>query len=267
MMIPGRYTSPLVIALVLGGRQIQALVAPCLQRVLHRNTRLFRLGSVRQPYDDNDGSAFISDALEQRVYASAQSNVDFQRVLDALDRTELPPDAGSDADLLLDDERGRVPVLEPWKIGVAAASAAAVMSYLFFHSFYLSVFLMGFLFVAATLDDDSLSGAVARILGRTTIRSVQASEPKLKALARAVVTGEAEVQELRKRNAMLEEEVRHLRIWKDRRLKIEAAMPYYSVEELKRCARANGLAVSGTKNELMMRLVVARALSLDNFSS
>lgn len=254
--------SSLLIAL-LDGRQVQALVGPT-SRIL-RPAQKNVLCSSRRP-NVQDDSTLISDALEQRVYASAQSNVDFQRVLDALDRTEFPSRTENE-DLLFDDERKarRTPIVEPWKIGVAAASAAAVVSFLVFHSFSLSVFLMGFLFTAATLDDESLSGALARILGRTTIRSVQASEPKLKALARAVVTGETEVQELRKRNAELEAEVQQLRLWKDRRLRIEKAMPYYSVEELKRCARANGLAVGGTKNELMMRLVAAGVMSLEDF--
>jgi hypothetical protein len=216
----------------------------------------------------------ISDALERRVHAAAQSNVDFQKVLSALDETTSLRSSmkrSSDDDLLFDDERDSfrnnkpTPVVESWNIGLAAASAAAAASFIIWHNLYLSVFLMGFLFVAATMDDETVSGALARILGRTTIRSVQASEPKLKALARAVVTGETEVQELKKRIMVLEEEVGELRLWKDRRQKIEAATPYFSVEELKQCARDSGLAVGGTKNDLMMRLVEAQVLRLDNF--
>jgi hypothetical protein len=226
--------------------------------------------------DDRDSSSSssasrISDALERRVYASAQSNVDFQKVLNALDRTVMSPSSISsnsyDDDLLYDDERSNKqttsPIVESGKIGLAAAVVAAAVSFIVFHNIYLSVLLMGFLFVAATMDDESISGALARILGRTTIQSVQASEPKLKALARAAVTGEAEVQALRKRLVLLEEEVQSLRIWKDQRLKIEAAAPYYSVDELKQCCRANGLAVGGTKSDLMMRLVEAQALRLE----
>jgi hypothetical protein len=178
----------------------------------------------------------------------------------------------TDDDLLYDDERHDAtvarrttgtPIVESWKIGLAAAAAAAAVSYIVFRNIYLSVLLTGFLFVAATMDDESVSGALARILGRTTIQSVQASEPKLKALARAVVTGEAEVQVLKKRLVGLEDEVRVLRLWKDQRLKIEAAAPYYSVDELKQCCRVNGLAVGGTKSDLMMRLVEAQALTLE----
>jgi hypothetical protein len=180
----------------------------------------------------------------------------------------------TDDDLLYDDERRHdataaarqitsTPIVESWKIGLAAAAAAAAVSYIVFRNIYLSVLLTGFLFVAATMDDESVSGALARILGRTTIQSVQASEPKLKALARAVVTGEAEVQVLKKRLVGLEDEVRVLRLWKDQRLKIEAAAPYYSVDELKQCCRVNGLAVGGTKSDLMMRLVEAQALTLE----
>jgi hypothetical protein len=91
---------------------------------------------------------------------------------------------------------------------------------------------------------------------------VQASQPKIKALARAVVTGEEEIVGLRQRVQELEDETTSLRLWKERRIKVDAALPRFTVNELKEIARENDLAVGGTKSELLFRLVEADAVNL-----
>jgi hypothetical protein len=98
---------------------------------------------------------------------------------------------------------------------------------------------------------------LARILGRFTVQSVQASQPKIRALARALVTGEEEILELQQRLQQLEEENEQLLLWKLRRLRVDQVMLSYSLDQLKDLARDNNVSVGGTKSELLLRLIEA----------
>ena len=83
----------------------------------------------------------------------------------------------------------------------------------------------------------------------------QSYTPKLKALARAVVTGEEEIQTLKQQLRLLETEVKELRQYKQEREKVDQYLNHFSVSELTALSRQNGLPVSGTKSELLLRLI------------
>jgi len=197
--------------------------------------------------------------LEKQVLASAQAKMDTQRLIDALDkeRQEMK------SDLVPDSER--LPT-SPWKVAFAAASVASALSFVIFQNVYVAAFVLGTVFIVSSRDpleeDDNLAGALVRGVGRATLKSVEASQPKIRALARAVITGEEEIVALKQRLNQVEQERNELELWKRRRLKVDEALSKFTVEELKEQARQHGLMLGGPKAELLMRLVEAEAIEL-----
>eukprot|EP00536_Pseudo-nitzschia_multiseries_P000920 jgi/Psemu1/250049/estExt_Genewise1Plus.C_110162 len=115
------------------------------------------------------------------------------------------------------------------------------------------------------LEEEGAAGALARLLGRITIQSVETTKPKLKAMARAAITSEDESQEqvvrlLQQRIEVLENENAQLKRWKQQRNKADALLSQYALDDLKAMARANNLPVGGTKIQLLMRLLENRVL-------
>jgi len=245
-------------------------IAPCLRAATEPNK------------ENNNGACTTStttttaelEALERQVRASARETVDWNRVLKALEQqTDNNAIQLARNDLMYDDE----PLLAAennnntpsWTSHLQVAAAAGLVtgagSYLVLQNYYISLFVAGFVFVTAFLvdDDDNLTGALARILGRRTLQSVQATQPRVRALARAVVTGEAEIVGLKERVRQLEQEAAALRRWKEQRIRIDRALPRFKVEELRAIARDNELVTKGTKLDLLVRLVEADILELD----
>lgn len=209
---------------------------------------------------DNNNNARILDDLDKQVQASARSKRDLQTVMQTLDDLPSTPVRN---DLLYDDEDLSRPPPSQFKVAAAAAILTASLAYVNLHNLFLTISLASFVFIAATLDDETLSGAIARILGRTTLRSVEVTQPKIKAVARAVVTGEQEVAQLKEKIADLEEEVRELRAWKAKRIKFENGMARYSLNDLRYMARQRGVPDYGTKGDLLVRLVKANIIQFD----
>jgi hypothetical protein len=212
----------------------------------------FQLHATSQKQDPSDDIA----SLEREVMASVQAQLDTKRVVDAFlqnkPSSSLVPSNSND------------PLPEPqqssWQVPAAAAVVASTFSFVIFHSPYVTALVLVSVYIAASgdpLEEDSLAGAVARILGRFTLQSVQASQPKIRALARVVVTGEEEILQLQQRLQQLEEENEQLLLWKTRRIRVDQVLPTYSLDQLKDLARDNGISVGGTKSQLLLRLVEA----------
>ena len=124
-------------------------------------------------------------------------------------------------------------------------------------------------------DGVEVTGAVSRIVGRTALQSAQASAPRLKAVARAVVDYDSNVNtmeemkemqyQLSRRLLELESENDSLRrevaLWNA----VEDVSSAYKLEELKEIARVNGVRgySSDGKTALLRRLANERALHLD----
>ena len=179
-----------------------------------------------------------------------------------------------------------------FQISVAAAVVCGSITWIVLpnHNIVLALVVGIGVFLAAFLEDDSTStwnnhnaiqdpnhlhdsgtmtGALARILGRTTLRSVQASEPKFKAIARVVLTGQEDIQYLQQTIQVLQQENDVLRLenqqlqqWKQtHELIYRDIFPKYTLVQLKDLAKVHQLPISGTKVELIERLLAAKVLS------
>jgi hypothetical protein len=189
------------------------------------------------------GTANNFDELEKEVYASTQAKLDIQKLKNSLA-----------------DQENNVPkrtaiMAEKWKISLAAAASVGVLFQLSTSSniwITLAVFLMVFLIANQDpTEEEGAAGALARLLGRITIQSVETTKPKLKAVARICVGDD----DLQQRITVLEKENLELKQWKQQRLEADALLSQYGLDELKRMARENRLQVSGTKVELLLRLL------------
>jgi hypothetical protein len=233
----------------------------------HPDFRL-HLSQYDDPNSSND-ARFVDDwsadasssFLEQHVVASAQAQMDISRVLKSIYEEE---EEERKNDLLYESERRRPPVSQRQVATAAAVVVGATVFVLSSHSIFITIITSVGVWSSALLDADSLSGALARIVGRSTLRSVQQSQPKLKAVARAVLTDDLEkLRVLECRVQELEAENRALRTWKETRLQVEAVLPRYSLAELKETAKFHGLSVGGSKMDLLWRLVEAKKVILD----
>lgn len=186
--------------------------------------------------------------IEKDVFSSVQEKLDYQRLMTALEEPSV-------ADYT-----------PPWKIAVAAATTFSLLVFFFSSS---NVFLSTIVWIATytaanrdPLEEEDLAGPLARLVGRRTLESYKANEPKIKALARVVVTGREEITQLQQRVAQLEEENKNLRQWKDQRIKVDQELPRFSLDELKFIARHHNLPVGGNKADLLMLLVEKKVVHL-----
>lgn len=200
------------------------------------------------------GSSSNSDEmkeLEIQVLESTQTRLDIQRVSEFLEEDE------SDTKTL--------EVMPSWKIAISAGTTSAAVSWFAMHNLVATLVVFAGVSIAASgdpLDEDSVAGALARLLGKFTLQSWKSSQPKLKAVAKAAVQDQDEVSELRARVQELEMEVNDLRLWKRRRVAVDESLGSFSLEELKAMARENRLLVGGTKAQLLMRLVETEIIEL-----
>jgi hypothetical protein len=202
------------------------------------------------------GTTDIND-LEKEVYASVQYKLDLRKVENTL-RDDMD-DQSSLSSRLYDDPTRSVIMTSQWKISLAAACVVSAFFAVLAKAnlpvaaaVFVSVFLVA---NQDPLDEDNSTGAIARLLGRLTIQSVESSKPKLKAIARAAITDQEEIVLLKKRITQLEKENADLKLWRERRLLADDNLSKYNLEELKEMARQNQLSVGGTKSQLLMRLL------------
>lgn len=212
----------------------------------------FQLQASSHKQAPNDDIA----SLEREVIASVQAQLDRKRVVEAF----LPSKPSSS--LVPSSSNDPLPIQSQssWQVPAAAAVVTSTFSFLVFQNPYVTALLLVSVFIAASgdpLEEDSLTGALARILGRFTLQSVQASQPKIRALAWAVVTGEEEILQIQERMQQLEQENEQLQLWKARRIRVDEVMPTYSLDHLKDLARDHSVSVGGTKCQLLLRLVEA----------
>jgi hypothetical protein len=210
----------------------------------------FQLYASSHKQDPTDDIA----SLEREVLASVQAQLDRKRVVEAFLADK------SSSSLVQSNDPLRKESQSLWQVPAAAAVVTSTVSFVLFHNIYVTALILISVFIAASgdpVEEDSLAGALARILGRFTLQSVRASQPKVRALARAVVTGEEEILQLQQRLQQLENENEQLRLWKVRRMRVDEALPNYSLDQLKDLARDNGISVGGAKSQLLLRLVEA----------
>jgi hypothetical protein len=157
-----------------------------------------------------------------------------------------------------------------WAIPAASAVTSSMLAFVLFHNSIFTVGVLMFTFLAAyrdPLESDDFTGALARLLGRYTLRSVDASTPVVKAVTRTLVTGKEELATLKQRIAELENENDQLRLWKSRRQYVDNSLTRYSLDELKSLARDAGVRIGGTKSDLLLRLVESGIIEITVDSS
>ena len=209
------------------------------------STRLHNMRQRNSGFNDDDEQLASWD---REVRAGAQARVDMQRVRKLLDAQN---DEGLDADQ-------SVLFAPQWQVSLAAAACTGLITSTTFHSTFLAIVSSGFVFYVAISDpSDGISGALARSLGRVTLKGVESSKPKIRAMARAAITNEEEISILKNEIARLQQENNELRRWRARKLAVDSAMPNYSLEELKDLARQSGLPIGGNKSDILMRLAEA----------
>lgn len=208
--------------------------------------------------EDSDDEMLM---MEKEVVASAQAKVDKQTARKALTTA------------LSDGSPARTQATPQWAAALAASVAAGVASFLALHNIAVGLVVaasVGFVANRNPLEEEDSAGAIARTVGRYTLASVEAATPKAKAIARAALIGQEEVEELQERlqdletqYTVLQGENTQLRLWKERRLWVDQVLSTYNLQELKELARRNELQVGGTKAQLLMRLVEAEAIDPD----
>ncbi len=110
--------------------------------------------------------------------------------------------------------------------------------------------------------ENNISGPLFRIIGRGTLQSIEKSKPKVKAVARAVISTEDEYAQLKQRMVELERENEELKLWIERRKFIDENGQFYSLDTLKNMARTRGIQIGGTKAQVMMRLIEAGSITI-----
>lgn len=237
--------------------------------------------AIKSPYDQRRNGKLLSlmnndDAnnrsfpaqIEQEVIASANAKVDVNRLKNALSEKSK---SGTTDEFNIGGNKSIQS--SQWNVALASGGMTGIVSFLIFHQLFLSVCLfLGATYVASKdpiyeddgiLAGDEISGPVARIIGRLTIKSIEESKPKVKAVARAAIFGDDEIESLRQRLQDLEIENEDMRIWISRRCAIDNFGKFYSLQNLRLMARQNGIAMEGNKTELMMKLMDAGVLKLD----
>jgi hypothetical protein len=196
-------------------------------------------------------------SLEREVLASTLDRMDRKLVAQAL----LAADPTVSDETTVDEQ---IVVAEQWKVALAAALASALLGFIAAKSLVFAALSFVVVFFLANGDplEDGVAGAFARILGRLTIKSVNASTPKIQAMARAAITSEEEITVLKEQTSRLQEENNRLVLWKQRRIAVDESLSNYGLEELKETARQNNIPVGGNKTQLLMRLVEAEVIQL-----
>lgn len=191
--------------------------------------------------------------LEAQVLASAQAQLDYNHLVNLLSS----PSDGKLEKYFLSSKINSF--TSNWNVSLAASVVFSLLAYLLFSNIFVSTCcFIGVFFVANTdpVADDNILGAVARMVGRETLKAFQLTvKPKASAMARAALTGEAEVSSLQNRIKALELENAQLVKWKQHRIQAEENMSTYNLADLKDMARENDLPVGGTKLQLMVRLM------------
>jgi len=237
----------------------------CLAATRNENRSTLNSGSTSKSTSPKNTSNRQLYQLEKQVRATSQAKLDYDSIVQALDKAATDDERERNLNSLVGLPNDAL-LVPPWKIALASSTVVACSTFYLFSSLTITITLSTTVFFIALMDptqDETLWGPVARMLGRATLQSYQASQPKVRALARAVLTGEAELQTLQERVRQLEEEKEELLMYKRRRDYVDAKMGSYSLEELKDVARRKGIKMGGTKSQLMMRLLEADAIPID----
>lgn len=187
-------------------------------------------------------------AIEKEIRESTKARLDLQRV----------------EKLLEDDLEVEEKAIAPdWQVSLAAGSVAGLLTVGTTENWALAMFALVSVYLIANgdpLEEQTPVGATARVVGRATLHSLHALQPKIKAVARVALRGDDKIALLTDRIEQLEAENEKLRLWQKRRNAVDNSLSKYTLTQLKKMARENDLAVGGSKTTLLMRLAEADVL-------
>jgi len=228
------------------------------------------IGGVKdgRNYDDGDGDDLVNSMdivqLERRVNNNTRERLDLQALA-------IIPSEDDENDMEMFEE-----ISDPLKVAVAAGGLTFLASLYLFQNIVIAF--IGFGTVAAfaswdPLEEQSTAGAFSRVLGRGVIRASKKTQPRLNAVASAVVKGDIEIKELKQRVeeledelAAVEEENTILREALEMQYAIERALGKFSLDQLRYFAQKNGVAIGGTKSQILKRLVKNNVIDISKYN-
>jgi SAP domain len=198
------------------------------------------------PLQDNSVGKNQILTLEREVLESTNAKLDLKRINDVF----FEQDIGS---------------IETQKIALASALIVSILSNLvLFDDVVISLTVGLVVFLIANRDpieEDSVTGSIARVMGRMTLQLLQISQKSLRSILASMNNSPSKTEEewesLTQRLADLEAENTELYLWKVRRLAVDEKIGDFSADELKSLARTHKLPVGGTKSQLLLRLMEA----------
>mmetsp|Transcript_488 Transcript_488/g.679 ORF Transcript_488/g.679 Transcript_488/m.679 type:complete len:321 (-) Transcript_488:966-1928(-) len=247
---------------------------------------LFKNGDSKEVNEKQENEVNLL-LMEREVIASAQAKLDLKRIQNAVfAQVENDKDYAYNTDKMSITKLNNEDTLEmklsqqtqiqnvpsQWNIALASAIVCGAISFVAFQIPILSasLFLLAFFLASrdpitendGLIDGDDISGPIARTVGRATISSLEQTKPKVRAVTKAIFTKNDENDTLRQRIRDLEKENEKLKLCIKRRETIDKKSKLYTKADLKSIAKKNGLIQSGTKVQLMTRLIDSGSLEL-----
>jgi hypothetical protein len=173
--------------------------------------------------------------MEKDIVGSTNAKLDLKRIANALESSD--PESNLNPEMVAN-------TAAPWQLATAAAVTASVATFVATTNSILAsiVFIGSFLAaIGDPVEEEGLAGPVARLLGRETIKSVESSKPKIRAVVRAAVTDEETIMQLQEEVTQLREENASLRLWKEKRVATEMLLAKYTMDELRELERRHRL--------------------------
>jgi len=226
----------------------------------------------------NDATGTDLDLLEKQILAKTQAELDVKRVKDAVlgfggeaeELPRLPAETKQELSTEFDPEKGPPSALS---VALAAGSAVGLTSLAALQSPLLALGAFAATTYVANRDpikdedlvEGDLTGPLSRIIGRATLTSIEKTKPAVQNVVRASVT-QNQLEELKAKYKELQEENEELRMKLDRRDAVDKYCKNFTMTQLKEFAKRDEIKVGGTKAELMLRLVEAGSLNLEDLS-
>jgi len=206
------------------------------------------------------------ELIEKEVLATTQSKLDWKYVQESLlGRNKGNEKYTNSIAISNSNNIGKEDpslVLSPLKVSFASATLVGAAVYALFREPLVALLVLFFVFTLANrnpLDEENAIGAFFRIIGRFVLQVLYRTIPKLQSIARAIIADENHVEQ---QIIMLEDTIYQLQNENEsllqiiaRRNKIDDMLTQYTVDELKAMARKANLPVSGTKDQILTRLV------------
>jgi len=220
------------------------------------------------------------EMMEKEVLASTQSKLDWKYVQDALfgkgqDNSQpnnVPTAFANDDDDNKNFNRETSLIFSSIEISLASSILFAALCFVVLHQPTVVVIVFSLVFLLANgnpLQEENAFGAFFRIIGRFTLRVLYSAAPKAQMVMRVLLTDDInngqtdrQIGLLQAKITELEEENRTLR----QRLAVrerKSLLARHTMEELRALARKESIPVSGTKEQLLSRLVDKGIFKID----